>query len=230
MAGEAFWSAPGGASVAVEDDGAEIVAAASRLNFTGAGVTVTDSGAGEVGIAIPGGGGGGSSLVVLDDVTISTAAQFVSSAIPSGHNAIQIELMARSTTATAGEQLTIQFNSDTGANYSSQILYGTNSTVGAAPAASTGTPRSGWLPGSSAPAGMPSSGRIVIPFYTSTSFHKVATSELGHFTAASTAGGGVEMAAVRWASTAAITSVTLFPGTGAGTFATGSRFRLLLLP
>lgn len=48
-----------GGGVAVEDDGTEILASASRLNFTGAGVTVTDSGGGETQIDIPGGGGGG---------------------------------------------------------------------------------------------------------------------------------------------------------------------------
>lgn len=49
----------GGGGVAVEDDGVEILASATRLNFTGAGVTVSDLGSGEAGIDIPGGGGGG---------------------------------------------------------------------------------------------------------------------------------------------------------------------------
>lgn len=53
----------GGGDVAVEDDGTEVLAAASRLNFTGAGVTATDSGSGEVEIAIPGGSGGGSETI-----------------------------------------------------------------------------------------------------------------------------------------------------------------------
>lgn len=58
----------GGGDVAVEDDGTEIVAAASRLNYTGAGVTVTDSGSGEVEINIPGGGGGGS---IYNELTLT---------------------------------------------------------------------------------------------------------------------------------------------------------------
>lgn len=52
-------SSGGGGSLAVEDDGSEILASASRLNFTGAGVTVTDAGSGEATINIPGGGGSG---------------------------------------------------------------------------------------------------------------------------------------------------------------------------
>lgn len=48
-----------GSNVDVEDDGASIVTGASTLNFTGAGVTVTDAGGNQANIAIPGGGGGG---------------------------------------------------------------------------------------------------------------------------------------------------------------------------
>ena len=46
-------SAGGGGSVSVEDDGLEIVPAASTLNFTGSGVTVSDAGSGQVDINIP---------------------------------------------------------------------------------------------------------------------------------------------------------------------------------
>ena len=44
----------GSAAISVEDDAVEILASASTLNFTGAGVTVTDAGAGQADIAIPG--------------------------------------------------------------------------------------------------------------------------------------------------------------------------------
>ena len=44
----------GGGDVAVEDDGSSVVAAASTLNFTGDGVTVTDAGSNQVNIAVPG--------------------------------------------------------------------------------------------------------------------------------------------------------------------------------
>lgn len=49
----------GGGVVAVEDEGAEVVPAAARLNFTGEGVSVSDDGAGGVTVDIPGGTGGG---------------------------------------------------------------------------------------------------------------------------------------------------------------------------
>jgi hypothetical protein len=50
-----------GASLAVEDEGILVLAAASALNFVGAGVTVTDEGSDVARITIPGGGGSGNS-------------------------------------------------------------------------------------------------------------------------------------------------------------------------
>jgi hypothetical protein len=43
-------------AVAVEDEGTQILAAASRLNFTGSGVTVTDAGGNEATVAVSGAG------------------------------------------------------------------------------------------------------------------------------------------------------------------------------
>ena len=52
-------AASGSGGLGVEDNGVSIVSPASVLNFTGAGVTVTDAGGGQADIDIPGGGGGG---------------------------------------------------------------------------------------------------------------------------------------------------------------------------
>lgn len=49
----------GGGSVAVDDESSEIISAATRLNFVGSGVTVTDGGSGEAVVTISGGSGGG---------------------------------------------------------------------------------------------------------------------------------------------------------------------------
>jgi len=46
----------GAADVAIEDEGTEVVAQVARMNFVGAGVTVTSPATGEVTITIPGGG------------------------------------------------------------------------------------------------------------------------------------------------------------------------------
>lgn len=57
--GVTFPSSSIGGAVAVEDEGTQILAAASRLNFAGAGVNVTNAGSGEVTVTIPGSGGTG---------------------------------------------------------------------------------------------------------------------------------------------------------------------------
>jgi hypothetical protein len=51
---EAGAAGGGGGAVAVDDEGSEVLATASRLNFTGSGVTATDAGGGEATITIPG--------------------------------------------------------------------------------------------------------------------------------------------------------------------------------
>ena len=56
----------GGGDVAVEDNGVQILAAASTLNFTGDGVTVTDAGSGQVDIDIAAGTGGGDGTLDTD--------------------------------------------------------------------------------------------------------------------------------------------------------------------
>lgn len=54
--GDIVIDATGGGSIAIEDEGSEIIASATRLNFTGAGVTATDAGSGEATITIPSSG------------------------------------------------------------------------------------------------------------------------------------------------------------------------------
>jgi len=63
----------GGGAIDVEDEGSPVVSGATTLNFTGAGVTVTDSGGGVVQINIPGGGGGGGVPTVVQFKSLATA-------------------------------------------------------------------------------------------------------------------------------------------------------------
>jgi len=61
----------GGGSILVEDEGTSIVAAATALNFAGAGVLVTDAGGNKALVTIPGGGGGGA-WVLVQDFTVAS--------------------------------------------------------------------------------------------------------------------------------------------------------------
>lgn len=66
----------GAGAVAIENEGVEVTAVASRINFVGGTVEVTDGGAGEVTVTItdPGGGGGGGAVAVEDEGVEVTAA------------------------------------------------------------------------------------------------------------------------------------------------------------
>jgi len=72
----------GGGIVPVEDDGVEIVAEPSALNFTGAGVTVTESG-GKAVIDIPGGGADGKSAyeVAVENGFVGTEEEWLESLV-----------------------------------------------------------------------------------------------------------------------------------------------------
>ncbi|MBL4838068.1 MAG: hypothetical protein JKY34_10865 [Kordiimonadaceae bacterium] len=56
----------GGGDVKVSDEGSQVLAAASNINFVGAGVTTTDGGAGTATVTIPGGGGGGGADIAIE--------------------------------------------------------------------------------------------------------------------------------------------------------------------
>jgi collagen type I/II/III/V/XI/XXIV/XXVII alpha len=73
-----------GGDVAIEDDGTSVVAAASTINFTGAGVTVSDAGSNEATVNIPGGGGGGGAFTFDADLAGTTPATRNFTNVPAG--------------------------------------------------------------------------------------------------------------------------------------------------
>jgi hypothetical protein len=105
----------GGGSVAVDDEGAEIVATASRLNFTGAGVTVTDGGSGEAIVDIPGGGGGGGGgLTLIDEIEVTSPLTTITfSGIPATYKDLRVTGQVR-TTASGAQNVLVRFNNDSG--------------------------------------------------------------------------------------------------------------------
>lgn len=79
----------GSGSVAVQDEGTQVAAAAARLNFRGAGVTASSDGAGGVNVDVPGATGGASGYVYVD-----LAAAGVTDTIGSAHTAINTAIAA----------------------------------------------------------------------------------------------------------------------------------------
>jgi hypothetical protein len=106
-------AANGTAALRVEDEGISVVAAAVALNFTGAGVTVTDAGSGEATVNIPGGGGGGG-WTLISNTTISAATVNFDFSIV-GYNDILI--VTRNITKTAAAAQCLRCSVDGGVTF-----------------------------------------------------------------------------------------------------------------
>ncbi len=127
---------------------------------------------------------------------------------------------AASADAVTHRDIELQFNADTGANYNDQFLKGVDATESAARATGQSEMTLFSVPGTSY-ANAFGGGNILIPCAFLTDGHKAVLAF----------GGAVEEEVVavtgRWASTAAITSITLALDTG--DFATGSKFTLTVI-
>ena len=132
------------------------------------------------------------------------------SSIPQGYTDLIMKFSGRTARGGAYEDsLKIQFNGDTGSNYSSRILQQYNSTASSVAETSVGyaTIYSA-LDGASATANTFGNGEMYIPNYTSSnakSFSIDAVSETNGTQ------GSDDMSANLWTGTAAISSITLFP-------------------
>lgn len=161
---------------------------------------------------------------ISENVLGSAAASVTFSSIPSTYRNLHLAIICRGDTAATFATMNLRFNSDTGANYATEAIFGQASAAGATESlAQTSMPMPDFA-AASAPANHPGIYNITIPWYTSTAFiklvHTQSTISFGtatnQFTTRSMSG--------RWASTSAITSITLTPS--AGNFITGSSFVL----
>jgi hypothetical protein len=145
------------------------------------------------------------------------------SSIPNTYNHLVIMEQAASSQSGA-DDVYMQFNGDTGTNYTRQFINGTGTTtssgqnVGVQKAAITN------VPGTGAPANNGDGATITIYNYAGTTFLKTAIST--HMDIAGSATSNIDMgiSAFQWNSTAAITSVLLGPS--GGNFITGSTFTI----
>lgn len=211
----------GGGSIDVTD-GSTTVSPATTLRFPAG--TVTDNGSGEAEYT-PAGGGGGDLTLISEVLLGSDQASVTFSSIPSTYRHLRLLCYGRITTVLTDDYCYIQFNGDTGANYDEERMLWVNngSSIGATYGATQG--RVCDWPGAGATtttqAGM---AEILIPHYAGTAFDKIALSSAGG--KYGTSGGTifVDTHHVQWRSNAAITSVTLIPGSG--DFKAGSIFSL----
>lgn len=168
-------------------------------------------------------------VLICSQVLSGTQASFDTNTIlggniPSTFNNLRVVWTGRSDTAAQNTSVRLRLNNDSGGNYDSQR--GENSAATTWTAAQTLAATSGlvgYMTAASATAGMAGSGEILLPAYSRSTFEKLWTSAaINRDGGASTLNQAIQYG--RWASTAAINRVTLFPN--AGNWISGSAFYL----
>lgn len=189
-----------------EDEGVAVTQRAN-VNFTGAGVSVADSG-GKTVVTIP--GGSGAMTQISKSVLSGTAANFDLTSISGSYTILVLYAMLHSDYASSVFDVAkITFNNDTGANYLYQRVSGAASTASAA-SASGQTSININAQGDNGTTTHTVICRIEIPFYSETTFLKQAMiSAWLPYNATQKDEWGAE-----WNSTAAITRITIAPRDG----------------
>jgi hypothetical protein len=152
---------------------------------------------------------------------VSATTASVTLAVPSGFNTLEVRWRAKGTTASAALQLYLQFNGDTGGNYNWEVNQVNNTTVAGSQGSAVDQIQVGTMTGATSTANYFASGMFQASG-ASDAFYKTVTGTGSAFVTTSNMYAGVYSG--QWSSTAAITSMLLFPASGS--LAVGSRFSL----
>jgi hypothetical protein len=167
---------------------------------------------------------GSSTIVQLDEKIASggATASLDFTSISGSYRHLELRMMLRGLVAATQAGLYLRFNNDSGANYSCSRIYGQGSgAVSDSFDGQTSMQNICHLCGSTATASVFASGTIVVPHYANTGFHKMVEARSSGWTSTSGSTFVVSMAnAGKWASTAAVSRITLLPSSG--NFADGS--------
>jgi hypothetical protein len=170
-----------------------------------------------IGTGISGGGGGSGAITQISKIVLSSpAASFHFASIPGTYNHLYATVTARSAQTTAFDNLTLEFNGDTGTNYSDirTTSSGAASDSAVAPASAQICP----LATANDPANTTGLCDFTIQNYAATTFFKAAfTRGFKPFTGTPIIG----LFGYQWNSTAAITDIILATSSGLN-FVTGS--------
>lgn len=149
-----------------------------------------------------------------EQILTSTATEILFSSIPQTFRHLELWIVARSNAAAAFDASQLQFNGDTAANYDSQQIVANGAAVGAFEHLGQTAMFTGEIAGATATANFPSFHIIEFPWYTNTSFHKTGRSHHGLFINTASGNTYIKEWTMRWRSTAAVTSLRFFAGTG----------------
>ena len=165
----------------------------------------------------------GAVSVIARTVLGSDTASVDFTSIPATYETLMVTYLARGTGSNTWSRVWLRFNADSGSNYQ----YGSGGRVGASFTvvdAASGQAQMvvGLLPDASATAAYPAAGTLTVAGYGRTVFNKVVSCV--DVSPASTANNAAVMTGGLWASTAAVTQVTLLASSG--NFVAGSVFTL----
>jgi hypothetical protein len=170
---------------------------------------------------------GGGQVLIAETVLGSDQASVSFSSIPATFRHLRVVVVGRGNDASS-RFVRLAFNGDTAwnPNYTGNRLQatGTSATAEQFVNGSTFSGYIGQMPGTGAGAGFGGGIRLEIPWYRSGSLHRFAQSTSTFASAATTGAFSLELWAVRWLNTDAVTSITL--DLSAGSFLTGSHFTL----
>lgn len=212
----------------VSQEGSPVVTDVVNLNFTGAGVTVTDDGSGIASIDIPGGGGGGSgtNFVRIGTPVVTSGNQTLVSfaTIPGTYDELWINIVGRiNLGGTDAEDVFFRFNGDSGNHYG----HGKSGFFGSSAFGSTGATEPqgvlGTLAAVTSQAGEPGNMFVRIPRYADSTWKKVAQSH------GMSVGSGPPINLITsfyWDDTSPITDIDIFPPSG-NYFIDGTRVELI---
>lgn len=158
--------------------------------------------------------GGSAAMVLISDQTVSNASSVAFNAIPGTYKNLILYFKASCSGAVGNDDMFVQFNGDTGANYNRQynLAGGTGAPVtgqnlNQAHAGPPITCASGLTNGSG-------SGSIAVNNYADTTLLKISNVEDTYFSANSQTSFANAVISLYWNSTAAITSILLAPSAG----------------
>lgn len=196
------------------------VGAPTSLTTVGSSGNATLS-AGVLNIPNYGAGAGGAYTKLSETILGSASSSVTFSGISGSYRNLYVTIMARSSASPT--TVNVQFNGDTGSNYSFQGMFSQNtSTPGSYSAASGTSFGMNSIPGSAAPAGQAGSIVFYVLNYAGTTFWKNVIAN-GYRSDGSSVF-QIDTAGGSWHNTAALTSITLT--SGSGNFIAGSVFTL----
>ncbi len=162
---------------------------------------------------------------ITENILGSAAASVTFNGIPGTYRGLRLAYQARGDTSATNTSFLVRFNGDTGSNYDSHLadVSGT-STWASAENAPNVSMQLGVISAATAPASVPGQGWLEVWNYAGVTFQKTVNAQTVYKLANSTGNIQHGIAGGHWRNSAAITSITVYPG--AGNFATGSLFVL----